>query len=170
MQRGVVRRAWLLLALLDLLRVYGISIRWSRLRGRPIICDRYLWDTLVDFCLNFPQEQVEKWWLWRALVKVTPRPDVAFLLTIPLGESEVRCSQKYDPFPDPPDVRARRFELYRSLAQQGSWYAIDATKPVDKLFAEILSVLNDRGLFPDVIKPVFSVNGRKPGRSEIRKE
>jgi hypothetical protein len=51
--KGWVRRTWLVLALLDLLRVYGVQVRWLRRRGRPVVCDRYVWDTLIDFLLTF---------------------------------------------------------------------------------------------------------------------
>ncbi len=43
------------------------------------ICDRYLDDTRIDFALNFPEEHVETWWLWRFAVRFAPQPDVAFL-------------------------------------------------------------------------------------------
>ena len=56
-----VRRLWLSLAFLDLLWVYGVKIRWHRYRGRLVLCDRYLWDTAIDFRLNFPQEKLDRY-------------------------------------------------------------------------------------------------------------
>ena len=44
-----IQRAWLSLAVLDLMRIYCLSIRWWILRGKVVICDRYLWDTQIDF-------------------------------------------------------------------------------------------------------------------------
>jgi hypothetical protein len=37
--KGWVRRLWLVLALLDLLWVYGLQLRWWRWRGRSVVCD-----------------------------------------------------------------------------------------------------------------------------------
>ncbi|HVF91890.1 MAG TPA: hypothetical protein VNH22_17625, partial [Blastocatellia bacterium] len=88
------RRAWLALAVLDLTRVYAVHLRLWLWRGRTIVCDRYLWDTLIDFRLNFPEEPVERSFLWKALDKLTPRPDAAFLMLVPVAESVRRSDIK----------------------------------------------------------------------------
>lgn len=131
------RRIWLTLALIDLLWVYGVQVRWLRWWGRAVICDRYLWDTLIDFCLNFPQERVEDWGLWRLLVKASPRPDVAFLLLVPVEESLRRSRQKQEPFPDSPETLARRLAHYQALAENGYWRVMDGRRPMAELAAEI---------------------------------
>lgn len=135
--KGWIRRLWLVLALLDLLWVYGLQVRWWLWRGKPVVCDRYLWDTLVDFRLNFSQERVERWWLWRLLVKVTPQPDAAFLLLVPVEESVRRSDRKGEPFRDLPAVRAERLAQYQSLAQAGYWQVLDGQRSVDNLADEI---------------------------------
>ena len=132
-----VRRAWLMLALLDLLWVYGVQLRWWRWRGHGVICDRYLWDTLIDFRLNFPQERVEDWLLWRLLVRASPQPDAAFLLLVPVAESVRRSQLKDEPFPDTPEVLARRLAQYESLAKAGHWRVLDGRRSIDKLALDI---------------------------------
>jgi len=139
--KGGVRRLWLLLALLDLLWVYGVQLRWWRWRGQAVVCDRYLWDTLVDFHLNFPLERVGRWWLWRLLVRVSPQPDVAFLLLIPVEESVRRSDVKGEPFRDPPEVLAQRLARYQALAQEGYWQVMDGQRSVDDLAGEIWKAL-----------------------------
>jgi len=136
-----VRRLWLGLALLDLLWVYGIQLRWWQWRGRTVICDRYIWDTLIDFRLNFPQEQVEDWWLWRVVKWVAPQPQTAFLLLIPVEESMRRSDIKKEPFRDPSTVLTQRLEQYESLAREGYWHVMDGRRPIPDLAAEILEVL-----------------------------
>ncbi|MCB8920922.1 MAG: hypothetical protein H6662_04990 [Ardenticatenaceae bacterium] len=133
LQQPWKRRLWLLLALLDLIFVYGIQVRWWRLRQRPVVCDRYIWDTLVDFRLNFPQERVERWWLWLLLQWVTPTPDAAFLLLIPVDESLRRSKLKHEPFPDAPEVLATRLAQYEALAKQGHWQVLDGRLPITTL-------------------------------------
>ncbi|MBN1428924.1 MAG: hypothetical protein JXB07_11110 [Anaerolineae bacterium] len=133
----LVRRAWLILAILDLIRVYGLQVRWWRRRGKIVICDRYIWDTLVDFRLNFPQENVETWLLWRVLQWVTPRPDVAFLILIPVEESVRRSDRKGEPYRDTPEVLSRRLAQYEQLSQGGYWQVLNGQHPVDELARNI---------------------------------
>ena len=147
LRQGRVRRLWLALALLDLLRVYGLNIRWWRLRGRTVICDRYLWDTLIDFRLNFPTENVEGRWLWRLLVRLASQPAVSFLLMIPVEESLRRSRAKDEPFPEPEEKRRQRYAQYQQLQQEGCWsVVIDATQPVDQVWAEIRATLQTQRL------------------------
>jgi len=127
------RRLWLVLALLDLIFVYGVQIRWWQMRGRPVVCDRYTWDTLVDFRLNFPEETVEQWWLWCLLLRVTPEPDAAFLMLIPVAESVRRSQLKNEPFPDSPEVLAARLAQYKALAEQGYWLVMDGRSSIAEL-------------------------------------
>ena len=143
-RRPWLRRLWLSLALADLLAVYALQVRWWRWRGRAVVCDRYVWDTLIDFRLNFPQERVERWWLWRLLVWATPNPNAAFLLLIPVGESLRRSEAKGAPFPDPPAVLARRLAQYEVLAEEGHWQVMDGRRPITELAEEIEDVSSQR--------------------------
>src|SRR5437879_6321361 len=83
--RGWLRRLWLVAALLDLGWLLAVHVRLLRRRGRVVLCDRYLGDSLIDFRLNFPGEQVERWWLWRAVAGLAARPGVGFLLLVTGG-------------------------------------------------------------------------------------
>ena len=139
------RRLWLSLALLDLLWLYGFAIRiwcWS---GRDVICDRYWQDTLIDFRLNFPQEQVERWLLWRLLLWLSPQPDAAFLLLVPVEESIRRSQQKDEPYPDTPETLIRRLKHYRAIAQDGHWQQLDGRLPASQLATMIRTQLNCGG-------------------------
>lgn len=139
LRKGWMQKLWLSAAILDLMRVYGIQVRWWLLRGRTVLCDRYLWDTLIDFKIAFPDVQVEKWLLWKMLVRLTPSPDAAYLLMIPIEESERRCQIKYEPFPDPPKRRVQRYVMYQEFSKLGHWHIIDASRPVDNVFAAIVA-------------------------------
>ena len=139
LRKGWIQRLWLSAAILDLMRVYGIQVRWWLLSGKTVLCDRYLWDTLLDFKIAFPDVQIERWFLWKILVRLTPSPDTAFLLMIPLEESERRCQIKYEPFPDTPERREQRYMLYQKLSKLGYWQIVDASQPVDQVFASIVA-------------------------------
>jgi len=136
-----VRQLWLGIALLDLLWIYGVQVRYWRWRGRVVVCDRYLWDTLVDFHLYFYEEHVERWWLWRLLVRLTPQPDAAFLLLVPVEEAVRRLNLKGEPFKESPSMLAQRLAQYQLLAQCGHWIVMDGRRPVSELATEILKVV-----------------------------
>ena len=136
-----MRRLWLSLALLDLLWVYGVQIRWHRYRGRLVLCDRYLWDTAIDFRLNFPQEKLDHYWLWRLLERISPQPDAAFLMLLSVEESVRRSEMKGEPFPDPPDVLRQRLAYYQDLIPRVPFHVLDGSQPITTLFNQILTDL-----------------------------
>ncbi len=144
LESGGVRRVWLLIALLDLILLYGVAVRWWRWRGEVVVCDRYLWDTLVDFRQNFPGDAVERSFLWRTLTRVAPRPDLAVLLVVPTDVSVRRAEEKDDPFPAPPPVVAWRREQYLELAEEKDWLVLDGRR--DR--ADIASTIADGLLEP----------------------
>lgn len=141
MAQPAILRLWLSLAMLDMMWVYGARVRTERWRGRPVICDRYLWDTEIDFRLNFPQARFDRWLIWRLLVRITPRPDAAFLLSIPVDVSVHRSRLKDEPFPTPPELLAWRTEIYDIAAQRDSLLVLDGERPADQLASEILATL-----------------------------
>ncbi len=130
------RRLWILISIIDLILVYGIYLRFCVWRGRDIVCDRFLWDTAIDFELNFPEENVERWLTWRLLQSVTPTPDVSFLLLIPVSESMRRSKLKFEPFPDSPEVLEKRLERYRTL-NYDKVEIIDCMRPIDQISTDI---------------------------------
>jgi len=151
--KGWVRRLWLVLALLDLAWVYGVQLRWRRWRGQIVICDRYLWDTLVDFRLNFAQERVERWGLWRLLARTAPQPDVVFLLLATVQTSVRRSDVKGEPFRDSPEVLAQRLAHYQSLgAEHDDWHILDGQRSIPDLAAEIWTLLYLAGSQSDILK------------------
>ncbi len=150
-----LRKCWLGLAILDLIRVYGVVLRWRLWRGQTVLCDRYWPDTLLDFQLHFPEENVARWFLWRALQYVCPRPTASFLLLVPLSVSLQRSQQKQEPFPTPVDVLANRLEAYRQWSSEDSYRLLDGQRPLDDLTNEIMSVIaapveTGRGSQPDL--------------------
>lgn len=140
-RRHRVRSLWITLALLDHLRLYSFQVRLRRLRGHVVICDRYLWDALIDLRINFPEDRTERRWLWRLLQRLTPAPDLALLLAVPVEESARRSDIKGDPFREPPDTLARRAKLYEELTGSAAWHVLDGTKPPHCLFQEIVALM-----------------------------
>lgn len=113
-----VRKIWLILALIDLIFFYSFYIRIKKIFSFIVICDRYIIDTLIDFKLNFPKENIEKWLLWRFLCFTAVKPQKHFVITIPVEESLKRSSQKNEPFPDSKKVLKMRLERYLDFVKE----------------------------------------------------
>lgn len=142
-RRPLVRKIWIALALLDLIRVCSLIIRWRLARGEVVIADRYIWDTLIDFRLNHPNIKTERSLLWRILLRLAPVPHASFVIFVPVEESIRRSKRKNEPFPDPPETLAARLEQYESLAFRGGWHRLDGLNPIDRNSAEIRYIVND---------------------------
>lgn len=138
-----VRNVWLTLAMLDLILAYVVYIRFVKLTGRTVIADRYLWDTWIDFTLNFPGTDFASWRIWRFLQSFTPRPDHVFALMVPVEESVHRSLRKNEPFPDAEEVLEERIAHYRRISREPGWQVIDCTRPINDVAEEIrLKVLS----------------------------
>ncbi len=136
-KKPLVRNVWLALAIVDLVFVYGVYVRLLRWSGRVIVADRYLWDTWIDFRLNFAEVNVDSWFLWKILAWFTPKPDHAFLLLIPTEESIRRSKQKNEPFPDSEETLKKRLEYYKELSSTVNWTVLDCMRPVEEISDEI---------------------------------
>jgi len=132
-----MRRLWLTLAILDLFFWYNVWLRWKHLLGYSVVLDRYYGDTALDFVLNFPQETITEWWLWRVMVWLAPRPQAAFLLLVPVQESERRSKLKHEPFPDSSEVLQKRLDHYERLAVDGCWQCLDGCRSESELHRDI---------------------------------
>ena len=137
----LISRLWLFIALVDLILYYGIYFRLLGLFGITVIADRYLWDTRIDFTLNFPNISFDQWILWRFLCWIHRRPDIAIYLDIPLDISLVRITQKYEPFPDTATRLEMRHTQYQTLLRQNRFTSIDAKAPVDQVYSKILEAI-----------------------------
>ena len=105
-------RGWPFLILQALDQLIEMRFRY-RARGRILLLDRCLFDTLVDLAVETGRERFVLERLAPLLYRFAPRPHLAVL--IERGEPEVRASRP-DAADDPDRLRRRR--LYRELAQR----------------------------------------------------
>ncbi len=137
------RKARLLLfaSICDLIRYYGVVFRLIELSGTRLICDRYIWDTYIDFRLKFPQLDFERWSCWKLLMKTYKKPDHSFIFVIPPEESMRRSQLKIEPFPETLEERKIRIDSYLQEIQNGRWqYVIDGERAKDEIANEILGI------------------------------
>ena len=140
--KPLIRKVWLLLSILDLIYYYCIYIRIKEIFNTKVICDRYTFDTLVDFRLNFPQENVEIWWLWKILIIFSVKPYKHFVLTVSVEESMRRSKLKKEPFPDSKELLESRLNKYlKYIAANRNVIHIDGTARIEKIHSEIVQEL-----------------------------
>lgn len=135
------RKLLFLASLMDLWRFYTISLRIKGI-GKTIICDRYIWDTYIDFKMKYPEYDFERGFWWRLTLKTMVKPKPSFCLFIPAEMSMFRSSLKDEPFPEPIEVRQERIDWYvRELKNKRWQYEIDATKSIQEVFQSIVEVI-----------------------------
>tara|TARA_B100000787_G_scaffold117628_1_gene87978 strand:+ start:1612 stop:2268 length:657 start_codon:yes stop_codon:yes gene_type:complete len=138
-----ILKIWLTIAMLDLIFYYSINLRVKSLLGYNIICDRYLMDTNIDFKLAYPNQKTENWVLWKILKTMACKPDYHFVSTIPVEESVIRSKFKFEPFPDSPEVLAKRLVLYNeNLNNDSSLIFIDGLRDKNEITQEIDKLVN----------------------------
>lgn len=139
----IIRRIWLSIAMIDLFYYYVFYLRVKHLMGYNVICDRHLLDTSIDFKLSYPQNNTDKWILWRLIELFAAKPDFHFVSTVPVKESVIRSKFKFEPFPDPPYVLAQRLELYtKNLEKNQSLIFIDGMRDLNEIAKEINEIVN----------------------------
>ena len=131
--RQPLRFLWLTGALLDLLWVYGVRVRVWRARGRVVVCDRHLLDCLVDLRVNFPEEGLERRWLFRVLRRSAARPDAAFCLIVPAELSFERSRAKGRRHRETREVLERRVAEYERVAAELGVPVLDGRRPEAEL-------------------------------------
>ncbi len=135
-----IRNIWVSVALFDLALVYGIYVRLLIVSGKTIVADRYLWDSWIDFKLNFPEINISERPLWKLVKRIAHKPDKTFLLLIPVKESLKRSIQKKEPFADTEDRLRKRLDFYQGLTQPNEFYLMDCMQPINIVADEIKNV------------------------------
>jgi len=90
------RWGWSWLTTVELLLQYTWRVTLPLLRGRVVICDRYVNDALADWSAYFGEEAAEKRLAARVLRALIPRPDRAYWLDVP---AEMARSRSADGLP-----------------------------------------------------------------------
>lgn len=131
------RKILFVAGLIDLWAYYSIILRLKGMR-KVVICDRYIWDTYIDYKLKYPEYDFEHGFWWQLTLKTMVKPRPSFCLTIPAEVSMYRSTLKDEPFPEPIEARQKRIEKYQEELRNGRWnYIIDATKSVEEVYSEI---------------------------------
>lgn len=111
----------LILSIIDLLWYWGLYYRIVAFSGKVVICDRYIWDTYIDFKVNFSNFNFDKWLLWKALVKIIPIPYPSFFLKISAVESIRRGLLKQEAHMESLEIKNSKAAEYIKLINDNKW-------------------------------------------------
>lgn len=100
--------------------------------GKNLVCDRYIYDTVVDLGvdLGYSNEKIKN--RINQLLDFSPKPDLVFLVDLP---EEVAFSRK-DDVPSIKFLYEKR-KLYKKIGDEFEMIVLDGTKSVSELSKEI---------------------------------
>lgn len=107
-----IKKLWINLSIIDLIFYYSIFLRFKKIKGYTIICDRFIFDTKLDFEIAFPDYKLTKNVLWIFLNKIKIKYDFYFISVVPVDLAVERSKHKFEPYPDSPDVLEIRKNKY----------------------------------------------------------
>ena len=116
--------ALLVASILDLWWFWGIYYRILDRKHEVFICDRYIWDTYIDFKTEFPEYDVDRWLIWKIAAALAPKPKHSFMFFITAEESFRRDNAKGDPDRDELGRKKQKVEKYKKLMDQNKWDTI----------------------------------------------
>ncbi|MBN2098732.1 MAG: hypothetical protein JW753_03955 [Dehalococcoidia bacterium] len=139
------------LVLFDYFFQITMKIRLPLAIGRDIVCDRYVYDTVItDLAvdLNYPQWRIGKVlerYLW-----LFPKPDLVFLVDVPEGIA----TKRKDDVPSVKYLEERR-SLYLQVGREHGMTILDGSKGLDELKHAVQS---------EAIKHLCDNDGGDPAR------
>jgi dTMP kinase len=118
------------------------KVRLPHVYGKNIICDRYVYDTVVnDIALDMELSTSEIRDLVKKLFYVAPKPDIAFLIDLP---EEIALQRKND-IPSLEYLRERR-KLYLAIGDEFKMMILDGTKNLKEMENLILKVISSKSI------------------------
>jgi len=137
------QRIILIISILDLLWYWGIYYRLVALSGKLLVCDRYIWDTYIDFKVNFSNYNFDKWVLWKVLLKIIPIPSPSFVMNISAEESIRRGLLKQEAHMESLEIKTSKAEEYIKLINDKKWsHPIDGNTKPESIHLMIIKSLN----------------------------
>ena len=132
------RRLLLTASILDLWWYFGIWYRLLNMFNNVLICDRYLWDTYIDFQSEFPEFDIDNWRIWKIATILAPKPKHSFMFYISAEESYRRDQQKGDLTLDPIEVKVAKVDKYMKQMNSGKWEVIiDGTRERESISMQV---------------------------------
>lgn len=124
----------LILSILDFYWYFGVYYRCVRLFYKFLISDRYIWDAVADFRVNFSSYNFEEWLLWKVLMRLIPYPNPSFIFVISAEESIERGIRKREAHKESLELKIGKVAEYQKLINLNKWSKlIDGNLEVNKI-------------------------------------
>lgn len=136
------KKLLLFASILDLCWYFGIYYRILNIFNQVLICDRYIWDTYIEVKNEFIGVDIDKWFIWKLALFLTPKPNKSLMFVIPAEESIRRDIQKKDLTVDSLELKNNKINLYMDLVKQGKWITvIDGLQSIEEIHKKVLEVI-----------------------------
>lgn len=142
----ILRRGWTDVSLIEHVIEANLAVQPQLRAGRAVICDRYIYKSIVNLAILLDLEMTALPGLLRhPAVALVPRPDLYFLMDLPASVAAARKT-------DLPSLEyvARRVPVYRALAVHSGMPVVDATQAPDEVAEDIWSEVSRR--IPGVVR------------------
>jgi thymidylate kinase len=133
---GAASRAYEYVMLVDYVMQVLIKVKLSLAQGITIVCDRYIYDTIINDMLDNRHSTARIETLLDKLFLILPRPNIAFLVDVP---EEIAYKRK-DDVPSMDYLKIRR-PLFLSIASSQGLVVLDGTQNLRRLKHDIMEVL-----------------------------
>jgi thymidylate kinase len=129
LSKPLMRAAWGWLVAIELAAIYARRLRWPLLRGKVIICDRYVLDTWADWAAysGLGADSAKAGYA-RFLRWIAPRPDLQILMDLPAEESHARSTSA-----PPLEFMREQRDAYLALNETMGGETVDAAQDVVKI-------------------------------------
>lgn len=129
----LLRRGWTDVSLIEHAVEANLAVQPHLRAGRAVICDRYIYKSIVNLAILLDLELTALPSLLRhPAVALVPRPDLYFLMDLPATVAAARKT-------DLPSIEyvARRVPIYRALAAYARMPVVDATQSPEAVAEDI---------------------------------
>lgn len=128
-------KLWLYLSMMEIVVIYAIITRLYAFLNYRVLCDRNFADSLIDYEVMLGKRYYDT--KFGRIMRNICSADVSVLFDITIAESEKRCADKYEPYPDLPEEKKHRHNLYQKYKSTYSDITIDGELPKQEI-ADIL--------------------------------
>lgn len=120
-----IGKLWLYLSMLEIVFIYAIITRLYAFMRYRVLCDRNFADSLIDYEVMLGAQFYDT--KFGRTMRSICAADLSVLFDISIEESDRRCVEKYEPYPDLPEEKKLRYNLYQKYKSTHAHVIIDGS-------------------------------------------
>ncbi len=138
-KKSLIRYLWMYLNMITLWIEYLFKVKLPLLLRKVVICDRYIYDALVDIDTFSPlsNKDINKVAITKIFRILSPKPNIFFLCNTPPEVAVKR--ERYPEAIQSIDVLNRKIRLYNQLSQKTNFVQIDSLYELPKIKSQIVN-------------------------------